>query len=271
MTRIDDIEAALRSLDPADRHIDPTAARARADLHTILAAPAVTPLPGTVTPVRPRHPRPIRRLALAGAAAAAITAALVTLPSLTGGDQAFATWTATPTPIPAQEQPEAAADCRTFLADGAGPEYAARLANAEVAVAENRGVWTTVVLVGPEGFSALCTTADSTHLFGDRMIGSAGVTTLTIAPGPRDLAATTLGTVTIDSDGISLAAGEAGSDITAIHYLSPTHGTVTASVSNGHFALWLPGTDFDNASSNGLPLEVTYRDGTTATTLLTLD
>ena len=267
MTRIDDIDTALRSLDPADRHIDPTSARAHADLHTILATTA-PPLPGT--PLRHRQGRPARRLALAGVAAAALTAALVTLPALTGGDQAFATWTATPTPVPAREQPEAAADCRTRLSDGAGPEYSARLANAEVAVAESRGVWTTVLLAGPDGFSALCTTDDSTHLFDDRMIGSMGVTTLTATPGPRDLQATVLGTGTIDGSGISLAAGESGSDITGIQYRSTTYGTVTATVSNGYFALWLPGTELENTPSNGLPGEVAYRDGTTATVLLTL-
>lgn len=269
MTRIDDIDTALRSLDPADRQIDPTSGRAHADLHTILAATA-TPLPGTVTPLRHGQGRPARRLALAGVAAAALTAALVTLPSLTGGDQAFATWTATPDPVSAQEQPEAAADCRTRLTDGAGPEYAARLANAEVAVAESRGVWTTVLLAGPGGFSALCTTDDSTRLFGDRMIGSMGVTTLPATVGTRDLQATVLGTGTIDGNGISLAAGESGSDITGIQYRSTTYGTVTATVSNGYFALWLPGTELENSPSNGLPVEVTYQDGTTTTVLLTL-
>lgn len=266
MTRIDDIDTALRSLDPADRHIYPTSGRAHADLHTILATTA-PPLPGT--PLRHRQGRRTRRLALAGVAAA-LTAALVTLPALIGRDQAFATWTATPTPVPAQEQPEAATDCRTSLTDGAGPEYSARLASAEVAIAESRGVWTTVLLVGPDGFSALCTTDDSTHLFGDRLIGSMGVTTLTATPVPRDLQATVLGTGTIDGDGISLAAGEIGSEITGIQYRSTTYGNVIASVSNGYFALWLPGTEFDNATSNGLPVEVTYRDGTTATVLLTL-
>jgi hypothetical protein len=41
-------------------------------------------------------------------------------------------------------------------------------------------------------------------------------------------------------------------------------------VNDGHFALWFPGNELQNASSQGVPLEVTYRDGTTATTRLTL-
>lgn len=96
-------------------------------------------------------------------------------------------------------------------------------------------------------------------------------TTLTATPGPRDLQATVLGTGTIDGSGILLAAGESGSDITGIQYRSSTtYGTVTATVSNGYFALWLPGTELENTPSNGLPVEVAYRDGTTATVLTSL-
>lgn len=270
MTRIDDLDTALRSLDPADRHVDPTTGRAHADLHTILATTA-TPVPGTVTPLRHRQARPVRRVALAGAAAAALTAALVTLPALTGGDPAFATWTATPTPVPAQQQPQAAADCRARLTDGAGAEYATELTTATIAVAESRGAWTTALLTGPGGFTALCITDSTDHLFDDGMIGSIGVATHSTTLDPRDLTATDLGAGTINNNDISLAAGRAGADITAVQYHSPTHGTVTASLSNGHFALWLPGNELENASSNGLPVEVTYGDGTTASVLLTLD
>ena len=45
---------------------------------------------------------------------------------------------------------------------------------------------------------------------------------------------------------------------------------MTATLSDEHFALWLPGTELENASSNGVELDVTYRDGSTGTNTLTL-
>ena len=120
MNRIHDIDATLRSLDPADPHVDPVSARARSDLHAILATdptsyPRRRPWPST------------RRVVLVGGMVAAATVALVTLPSLTGGDQAFATWAAAPEGMSAQQRAEAATHCRKNQKDGAGAEYAGDL------------------------------------------------------------------------------------------------------------------------------------------------
>ena len=41
---------------------------------------------------------------------------------------------------------------------------------------------------------------------------------------------------------VSLAAGTAGSDVVGVVYHSATQGDVTATVDQGHFALWFPGT-----------------------------
>lgn len=266
MNRTDDIDAALRSLDPADRHIDPSSPRARADLEAILATdpetPALTGRPRSAT-------RPARRVALIGGVAAALAAGLVAMPSLTGGDQAFATWTAAPAEMSAQQRPEAAADCRKNMADGAGADYLDQLAGAEIAVAESRGVWTTVVLAGPGGFSALCITDESGNWFERGMIGSVGHLSTYVAPAPRELLATDLGVGSMGGHDLSLAAGHAGSDVVGVVYRSQTHGDVAATVSHGRFALWLPGDEFD--ASSGVEVDVTYRDGTTATNVLTLE
>lgn len=274
MNRIDDITATLRSLDAADRHVDPTNARARADLHTILAtAPAPSAQHAASPPQTPaRRPRrTIRQVALVGGMAAAVAAAMVAMPSLTGGDHAFATWTAVPQGMSAQQRPEAAADCRQNQKEGPGADYVDDLKNAETAIAESRGVWTTVMLAGPDGFSALCITDDSAGLFSKGMIGSLGVPTNHEAPGPRELFATDLGTGTMNGRDISLAAGQVGSDIVGVVYPSQTHGDVAATVSHGRFALWLPGDELNDASSKGIEVEVTYRDGTTTTDTLTLE
>jgi hypothetical protein len=43
---------------------------------------------------------------------------------------------------------------------------------------------------------------------------------------------------------------------------------VIATVAKGHFAFWLPGNELQNASEKGVPVDVTYRDGSTETQLL---
>ena len=102
------------------------------------------------------------------------------------------------------------------------------------------------------------------------MIGSIGTATDHAAPEPRELLATDLGVGTIDAGDISLAAGTAGSDVVSVVYHSRTRGDVTATVNQGHFALWFPGDELMDASSDGVEVEVTYRDATTATSRLTL-
>ena len=84
---------------------------------------------------------------------AAATAGLVILPALSGGDPAFATWTAAG--MSAQDSARAVADCRASNKRVGDGMYAGDVDAAAVAIAERRGVWTTVVLAGQNGFSAL--------------------------------------------------------------------------------------------------------------------
>ena len=273
MNRNDEVAATLRSLDPADHHVDPANARARADLHAILATdptphPRQRPWSPSTGADRPQRPaRIIRRVVLVAGMVAAVTAGLVVLPSLTGGDQAFATWTAAPAGMSAREQAEAVTDCQ---GQAHADDYATELSSADPVVVERRGVWTTVVLAGADGFSAMCITDDSAGLFTNDMIGSIGTPAHYAAPEPRELFATDLGMGTVSAGDISLIAGAAGSDVVDVVYHSRTHGDVTATVNRGHFALWFPGDELMYASSDGVELEVTYRDGTTTTSRLTL-
>ncbi|TCC16647.1 hypothetical protein [Kribbella speibonae] len=202
-----------------------------------------------------------------GLVAAAAVGALV-LPSALGGDRAFATWTATPTGMSAGERADAAASCRDHQRS-AGREDRDQLSKATTAIAERRGVWTLVVLADQNGFSALCITDDSRHLFRS-FIGSVGTTPAADRPGPRALTATSLGTGSVSDHDVSVAAGFAGADVTAVTYTSPTRGKVKATVNGGQFALWLPGSELMNANRAGTPVQVTYRDGTTSTVTLRL-
>jgi hypothetical protein len=273
----------LSALDPAVRTLGDraTSLAAQQMLTRILRTPRVAPSPPSkligdgskagahLRSAVTRRPTRARRVALVGGMVAATTAGIVVLPALTGGDEAFATWTAAPKGMSAQQQAEAAADCRERQDDGPG-EYADEFSSAEAVIAERRGVWTTVVLAGNGGLSAMCVTDSSARLFAE-MIGSTGRPTAgDVAPEPRELFATDLGMGTMSAGNISLAAGAAGSDVVSVVYRSRTHGVVTATVNGGHFALWFPGDELKNASSNGMDVDVTYRDGTTATSRLTL-
>ncbi len=251
----------LRSLDPAVAPDPQLSPRACADLESILAAER------HIAPARPR--RPVRRIALGIGAVAAAGATVLVLPTIVGGDQAFASWTGVPDELTTGQQKEAATKCREAQQDGAGSDYAAQLAGAPAAVAERRGDWTTVLLADEAGFAALCVTDDSRHLFAD-MFGSVGVSENYAPLDSRQVVATDLGVGAIDAGELSLAAGYVGVEVAAISYTSPVHGTVEATVSAGHFVLWLPGSDFQGASSSGVTVAVSYTDGTNGTARLSL-
>ena len=261
MTRISDMLATLRTLDPADPNVDPHSPRARATLERIL-----TIEPGQHSddpPVRVRSRRGMRLAVVASATAVTAGAAVVVLPSLTNGDRAFASWTATPSGLSAQAAADAAANCRDEQLDGPGEDYSDELRLADVAIAERRGEWTLVVLTGSEGFSALCITDESTPLFRD-WIGSVGTPGNYATPDPRDIVATDLGTGSARAGELSVAAGYVGSDVTGVVYQSAGRGAVVATVSGGRFALWMPGDELEDASRDGVEVEVTYRDGSSA-------
>lgn len=269
-----DLDSALLTLDAADFDGDPASLRAQTDLERILATdPYAHPEASTLDPAgRPvRSPWNLRRVTLAGGTLAVLTTGLVALPPLTGGDQAFATWASTPGQMTANQRADAATSCRQTQLGGAGADYTSELSTAELAIAERRGVWNTVILAGPDGFAALCITDDSTGLFTRDMIGSIGSPTDYAVPRPRDVTATDLGTGTMSAGDLSLAAGTVGTDVVGISYNSQSNGEVAATVANGRFAFWFPGDELkDISAADEVEVEVTYRDGTTGTTGLYL-
>jgi hypothetical protein len=191
------------------------------------------------------------------------------LPSLTRSDQAYATWTAKPTSVGKTELSGAADACRDSLRGGAGESYRSELDAATAAVAERRGAWTLVLLAGGGGFSAVCITDESRPLF-QSSIGYIGTAREGTRPDSGSVTPDALGVGMVNSRELSVAAGAVGSDVAAITYNSVKFGPVQATVSNGHFAFWLPGDELDNASKSGTTVQVTYRDGSTATLTLTL-
>lgn len=252
----------LRTLDVCGPPADPTGPRAQRDLQRALSCgPEPAPVP------RSRSAWPVR-LALATGTLVVVTTGALVLPTSLHGDRAFASWTPQPSQLRAQEADHAAQSCRKEQRGGRSG-WDRLLQQAEVAVADRRGTWTTVVLAAPGGFSALCLTDSSSHLFDRSMIGSIG-TVDESDPGPRELAATDLGVGTMSAGEVSLAAGRAGNDVIGVSYASRSHGIVHASVSHGRFALWFPGDELVDAA-HGVAVTAEYRDGTTGVQQLRLD
>lgn len=280
MIRDDQTDMLLRTLDPADAAASGGTARARTDLERILAAdpagqafpdgptfpagPAAAPAPGDAQNLRPLPPRKVHRKVRRGVligAAAAVTTGLIALPALSGGDPAYATWTAVPTTLSPAASAKAGDDCRSW--EGHGETSGA--AKPEVAIAERRGDWTTVMLTGDDGFSAMCVTdgwlSGGAFGYSGRALGAAAL-------DPRGLLAMGMGTGTTPAGSLSMVAGAAGSDVVGVSYLSQAEGEVIGSVSKGQFVLWFPGDELQDYDTDhdgeGVELMVTYADGSSA-------
>ncbi|WP_404349061.1 hypothetical protein LG324_14665 [Phycicoccus jejuensis] len=261
--------AALTALDPAPRELDPAQQRrAAATLERVLAAPPA-PVPPRPAPRR----RTGRRLALTGALAAATTVVgVVGAQVLTGGDSAYATWTATPHRPTTPEQLAAADDCRDSLVDtlqGDGPDPTgvsrSTIERAPVVAAEQRGAWTLVVLGDDRGFDATCITED--RFLGGTEFGSMGYGPGSPIPGPREVAVTSGGSGGSSGRMVSVLVGLVGPQVAAVTVHTPDHGDVVATVAGGHLAAWWPGpvgvTPDDPALDTTPPATVTYTDGST--------
>ncbi len=266
------LDSLLCSMDAAKQNPQANPTRAQADLTRILSS---QPIPAAPTSrlgrshelVKPETNRRRRAVTLGGLAAA-VTAGLLVIPALSGGDPAFATWTAVPGTLTGSERDTAVSECLNSKQHVGGGMYSTELSAAEVAIAERRGAWVTVVLGGPDGFEAICTTDATSPWFRKGMIGSIGKPTHATALPARGIAATQLGTGTIADKPISIASGRVGTDVAAITYTSAANEEVIATVAKGQFALWLPGDEMQNASDQGLPVNVIYTNGTTESQLL---
>jgi hypothetical protein len=252
--------ADLKTLDPATTDIDPRSPRARATLERVFATdPAYD-----ARPYRTR--RRLVRVAVA-TTAVAIAAMAVFVPRDSGpvpsGDMAYATWTAQPGNMSAKERADAVKKCRTSL-KGMGQDE--QINQAGTAIVERRGDWALVILTGNDQFTATCmTNVNPRNRQGYGFIDGPG----RVPVGPRQLAPSLLGTSGGGINGyLTSAVGRAGSDIVGMTYNSPTRGRVKASVQNGYFAFWVPGSEFDGLRP--VPVRVTYRDGTTAAVKLSL-
>jgi hypothetical protein len=258
--------AALRWLDAAPPRplTEHQAARADATLAAILATdPDADPGRRAADPTRRRAGR--RWAVLAGVAATGLLAYSVIPGSPGAPDPAFATWKAVPDRLTPDQAGDAARYCREHGADHTDAATRAAARASTVAFAERRGVWTYVLLAGPDGFGISCLT-DTT--FDEGSIGSAGTPTGYRPPGPRELRLANCcgGGGTIRNgvrDFIGEVDGYAGPEVAKIVVLTPTKGPVEATIGDGRFAAWWPDDDSDTRPQAPMTFEVTLTDSST--------
>ncbi|MFZ3454449.1 hypothetical protein [Arthrobacter sp. 7Tela_A1] len=262
MMRDEQTDALLRSLDPAASGAPVDRLRAHRDLERILTAEPDA-YRAAAGPARPDpRARKVRRRVLVGAAAA-VTLGLVALPALGGGDPAFATWTNVPAVLSPADAERAAEACRS--SDRNTPEESMR---SQVAIAEQRGDWTTVILSGQDGFSVMCVSDGS--LFGGAF-GYSGQRPDATEPEPRGLLPISMGMGSTRSGDLSMVVGAAGADVVGVSYTSQTEGEVVGSVANGYFVVWFPGDELRDYPADGVELSVEYTDGSSTSVAASLE
>jgi hypothetical protein len=264
---------ALRALDAAD-HQPSQAQRthAAATLERILAADPDTPTPVAAPAGRPRR---TRGLLLAGGAVAAATVAVLVVPILSDGSEAFASWSPTPVELTGAERDAAVDACLVLQGNEGGELDFDPTADASVLLAEARGGWSYVVfrVAGSSGteLQGSCLVPDD--LVADPrpgeggFFGGLGPADDTAGPRPaRDAVREDIsGSGSVDDEAFVYAEGRVGGDVAGIEVTTPGGLEVEASIANGHWAVWWPAGDdsMDNPELTGAPTyTVTLRDGT---------
>jgi hypothetical protein len=262
-----DLDAAEHELSPAQHH------RAADTLARVLASGRDTPTPALV-PDRTKR-RPPRRLLMAGGVVAAVTAAVVVVPIVTGGNEAFASWSPTPTELRGNDRAAALEACLVLESSGGGELALDAGAGGTVLVAEARGGWNYVAFAaaGASGrdLQGSCLFPDG--LLADPQPGKGGffgnldpVEDLgDVQPGRAVVQEDIYGAGAVDDEAFVYAEGRAGDDVTGIEVTTPGGQRVDASLENGHWAAWWPAGDSSprNPELTGAPsYEVTLVDGT---------
>lgn len=272
MTKLDYND--LRVLDAAERGALSAAQCQRADelLQRIIATPvieATTARPNAAPPTRLSRP-----VILVAAVAATVIAASIAIPGWGGSGTAYASWTADPTPTASQDLDAVLPACRDQLTGYTHFDGGVRLdaANIPVALAERRGNYVAVLFHSDNpDTSASCVVINRA--------GSGQVADVKTSVGSSSGPSVTppTGQLTVSSisqfggdtpasfvDG-AVGPGVAGVSINAGGRL------VNATVRNGRYAAWWPGTAFTDrpAQSDGrggptvdLTYNITLTDGT---------
>lgn len=254
----------LRSLDAAATTLTADQQdRARATLERIVTTAPTTRTPRPAAPTLARRSR--RRLVLIPTAALTLIVGSVMIQGKSGGDAAYASWTATPAAVTSDDLAAAAAACRgRLLGDNTIDGNRARLA-----LAERRGDHV-VLLYRTEDpdISAACLVRNpkGSGDVDDIDIGIGGSSGPALRAPARGF---TQGAIS-QFDGVSVTDGVVGDAVTGVTIHAGTL-TVTASLQNGRYVAWWPGPAFQSGppepSGEGGPepiltYDLTLTDGT---------
>jgi len=245
-------DTLLKRLDVASPEpLNPVAQRrAQARMEQIIATDRTAASAQAGRPRRSAWPRPaVAFTSLAAVAAFAIAAGVTLTPS---GD-AYASWTAVAEPV---------TEAETALAAGACVAH-----RENVILAERRGEWVAIAAEDPSPGFAMClvhlpvgaAAAGETHrgVGGGRgAVPAAGEFTDGAISETRDPGFLGLG----GSPVVAFNIGYVGPDVTAVTITTADGDRVEATVENGRFLAWWPGTAFgDRTEGNGGPApDLTY-------------
>lgn len=249
----------FRRLDAAPRQkLGPTEQiRVNARLHQIL-----TTDPERVNTPRShagnRRTRSLRRVAIP-VALAATTAAAVCVPGIGNNDAAYASWTAVPGPISSADRTVADDACQERL----------DLASPQLDLAERRGEWIALLYTSTQGLAGTCLAhlpagADqANNIQWGRSTGNDEV------PPKQDQftqgmisqydGGNRLGFLR-DRPDISLTHGQVGDNVATITITTADGQSIEATITNGQYAAWWPGTAFNGSLENnaGPAAAITY-------------
>lgn len=264
----------LRLLDVAPHQLDEgQRTRAAATLEQILATDPHAPAPSAAHLGTPRPPR--RRLVIAGGVAAAAVVAVLAVPLVTGGGEAFASWSRIPVELTGAERAAALDACLVLQGEDEGELSFDPTTDASVLVAEARGGWSYVVFTvagrRQPRLQGSCLMPDA--VVADPRPGQGGF--FGSLGGAEEAAGPAVGRTVvrqdeyalgvIDDDMFARAEGRTGRDVVGLEVTTPRGRKVEASVEDGHWAAWWPAGDSSprNPDASEAPtFRVTLRDGT---------
>jgi hypothetical protein len=199
-------------------------------LERVVATPRDAHRPRTVV----RHRT---RWALAGAAAAAVTAATLAVPGLGGDGEAYASWTATPAPMAAGDTTALGRDCMRELAASFGDRYPETdLTSARKVLGERRGKYGYLAVATP-GWSATCF-RDAAGAVHSGSIMESPVSDAKL--GRRGVELQGWGQLETGEGYARLMSGHLGSDVAGVDVTIPDGTTVRATVEDRYFVAWYP-------------------------------
>ncbi|PPI18617.1 hypothetical protein C5D34_14635 [Rathayibacter sp. AY1B1] len=249
---------ATKDLDPAAHYeLDGTAreaaaARLQMILHTV---PVAAREPAA------RRPRGWQFILPAGLAAAALGVALAVLPSDVDS-RAYASWTSTAAVATASDLATASEAC----ASGDAEQLA------QPAIGERRGDWVMLSYTTPRQRACLIEIPAGTSTAGRALISSTGSES-----GFTPLAGeyTQGGISQFTGENLPPAvftSGDVGSDVTRLTIRTGDGTSVLATITDGHWAAWWPGTGLTEGGETGrggpeptFTVTLTFRDGNTIT------